>query len=788
MAENYTSYPQRQGFEENEENLFSELLFRYLPWWPLFVALILICAGAAWFYLRYTVPVYETSATLLIKDEKKGINESSLLQSLDLLGGKKIVENEIEVIHSRTLAREVARELNLYAPVMAKGHLVDRSAYTSSPVVVEAKDPDALRRSKEPMKLAFRPAANGVQMNGRAYAYGQWFASEWGELRFVANPAYKENPEQKEFYFTLAPLKDVTGSLLTRLNVQASSKMSTVLNLTFQDEVPRRGEDVVNRWIEKYNQAAIADKNLLAGNTLQFVEDRLKLVTGELQSVETDLAQYRTKNNIVDVSAQGKQFLEGVGLNDQKLAEVNIQLSALDQVEQYVVAKNGKGNIVPSTFGIGDVVLNQLLEKLYEAEMQFEKLKTTTAENEPVMIALQDQIKKLKPSILENIRSQRRSLEAGRSDLYAANARYSSILNSLPRKEKELLDISRQQAIKNGIYTFLLQKREETALAYASEVADSRLVDAADTGYVPVKPKVPLVYLISLVAAFAIGIGFVSIREVLNRNIMFSGEIEKFTRTPILGEVALDPSRKPLVIGDGHRSFVAEQIRQLRTSLGYLGINGRKKKVLVTSTIPGEGKSFIASNLGMSLALMGKKVVLLELDLRKPKLSNGFGLNYHAPGLSNYFIGEKEPEHIIRNTGAHENLFIISSGPIPPNPSELILNGRLAELYTYLEEHFDYIITDTSPISPVTDAYIISPLNDATLYVVRHGVTPKAYIRKLDEHLKTRPLHNLAIIFNGVKGRGFGRYGYGYGYGNGYGYGYAYGEEGKKKRKKKSKV
>jgi capsular exopolysaccharide synthesis family protein len=358
------------------------------------------------------------------------------------------------------------------------------------------------------------------------------------------------------------------------------------------------------------------------------------------------------------------------------------------------------------------------------------------------------------------------------------------MLQTIPEKEKELLEISRQQGIKNGIYTFLLQKREETALAYASEVADSRLVDAAES-YGPVSPKKPLTYLISLVAALALGVLFISLKEVVNRNILFSTEIEKFTTAPILGEIAFEPSKKQLVIGDGKRTFVAEQLRQLRTSLGYLGINSRKKKILVTSTISGEGKSFISANLGVSLALMGKKVVLVELDLRKPKLSRMFEVD-HSSGLTNYFIGDKEPEQIIRQTAYNENLFVIPSGPVPPNPSELILNGRLQELFAYLEDHFDYVIADTSPISPVTDAYIISPMCDATLYIVRHGVTPRSYIKRLDEHLRTKPLNNMAIVFNGVKGRGFGKYGYGYGYGNGYGYGYL--EDGKKKRRGKQKV
>ncbi|MFT3949334.1 MAG: polysaccharide biosynthesis tyrosine autokinase [Agriterribacter sp.] len=352
----------------------------------------------------------------------------------------------------------------------------------------------------------------------------------------------------------------------------------------------------------------------------------------------------------------------------------------------------------------------------------------------------------------------------------------------MPSKERELLDISRQQSIKNSIYTFLLQKKEETALSYFSTVADSRVIDVAETGGSPVSPNKTMIFLGALGVALLLVIAFVEIREMLNRNVMFRSEIEKYTRVPILGEITFDQSDKALVISEGKRSFIAEQFRQLRTSLGYLGINSRKKKIMLTSSISGEGKSFITANLGVSLALMGKKVVIIELDLRKPKLSDAFNMP-RTRGISNYFIGDMDAEEIIKSTET-ANLFIIPSGPIPPNPSELIMNGKMQELLDYLEAHFDYVIVDTAPVNPVTDAFIISPMCDATLFVIRHGYTPRIYLQKLDEQNRIRELKNMAIVFNGVKNRGYGNYGYGYGYG--YGYTDDSNETGRKKKTKKT--
>lgn len=777
--------PTKKNNFEQENNFLADFLYKYLPYWPLFLVLVVVIEAAAWLYLRYKVPVYESSATILIKDNQKGYNNSDLLQSLDLFGTKKIVENEIEVIHSRTLAQEVAKDLHLYAPVTQKGRLVARSAYVESPINIQVRNPDAIKEKKN-IPFQYKEDTREVIINNKRYPLNQWVATDFGMLRFAPNRLYMPTDGDKTFFFSLLNVKRVANGLLSRLNVTATSKTSTVVNLKFRDEIPQRGEDILNEWVLAYTRAAINDKNVLAANTIAFIDGRLRYVVQELDSVEGKLQKFKAQNKIVDISAQGQMYLQSVGVNDQKISDLNMQLAVLDQVQDYVSGKSKKGSIVPSTLGITDPVLSNLLQKLYDAELEYEKLKNTTAENNPMLIALVDQINKVKPSILENIQNQRRSLEAGRQDLYATNSQYASMLQTIPQKERLLLDISRQQSIKNNIYTFLLQKREETALSLASTVADSRLIDnAASTGS-PVSPKKSLTYLVALLFALALGFGIVYLKEVINRNILFRSEIEKYTSIPVLSEIAYDDSKAPIVIGEGKRTYVAEQFRQLRTALGYIGINSRKKKILVTSTMSGEGKTFISTNLAISLALMGKKVVLIELDLRKPKLSEVFNISRKV-GISNYFIGEKEPDEIIKRTNVNNNLFIIPSGPIPPNPSELIVNGKLQELFTYLEAHFDYILIDTAPISPVTDAYIVSPLCDATLYVIRHGYTPRMYVQKLDEHNTIQGLKNVAIVFNGVQKRGYGNYGYGYGFGLGYGYN-AEADNGLLKKKGKKKA
>jgi len=398
--------------------------------------------------------------------------------------------------------------------------------------------------------------------------------------------------------------------------------------------------------------------------------------------------------------------------------------------------------------------------------LEYEKVKKIAPENNPVLVSITNQIQKIKPSILENIASQRKSLIAGKNILTTNNNKYSAVLSSLPRKQRELLEINRQQSIKSEIYTFLLQKQQEAAMSYASTVANNRLVDSAMASTDPVSPNRLVVYCIALLLALAAGIGIVELKELFVSNIVSQAEIEKYTSIPIIGELVLSNSKNPIVVSHSNSLFIAEEFRQLRTALGYLGINAHRKKILITSSIAAEGKSFVAVNLAISLALTLKKVVLVDLDLRMPSLTSLLDFS-GADGISQYLSGESEIEATIKRTELSKNLFFIPSGAIASNPSELLLNGRINQLFTYLEESFDYIVIDTSPVNPVTDASILSPFCDTTLYVVRQGVTPKMFIQKLEKYNKIKSLKNMAIVLNGAKGKGlkkYDRYFYGYKY------------------------
>ena len=752
--------------EENEETFTQRVVSKYLPYWPLILFSLLVAIGIAYTYLKFATPIYEANATLIIVDEKKGNEESKMMESLDQISSKKIVENEIEVLQSRRLMTDVIKRLGLYAPISEDKGFKTVSAYYSCPVSILSPYPDSLMHPEKQIKLNIDSSTNEVVLNNELrYSIDTIVTTPYGKLKFIPNKKYKKPVKPHgQFYFTLERPRILSGSFLGSLKAESSGKLSSIVDLSYRDEIPERAENILNQLIASYRHAEMEEKDALAKNTLLFVEDRLGIVSHDLDSIEKKVQQYKSGRNAVDISTQGTLFLQNVSANDQKLSEVNMQLSVLDQVEKFVTKKdNSNGAIVPSTLGVSDPMLSQLLDKLYTSELEYNQLRKTVGENNPKLVTVEDRINKIKPNILENIQSQKQSLQAAKQNLFETNSAYNSILKTVPQKERQLLDISREQQIKSDIYSFLLQKREESELAYASTVSNNRIVDDAQAGRDPVSPRRLLIYLIAIVVFLGLGIAIITIRESFTGKVLYRSEVESRTSIPIIGEVAFDKSKNPIVIEAGRRSLVAEEFRKLRISLSFLGIDANHKKILVTSSISGEGKSFIAANLAVSLALTGKKVALVDMDLNNPSLSKILNISPDH-GVTEFLTGEKDPEEIIKVIDEHKNLFFIPSGSLPENPSELLSNGKVKELIDYLEGIFDMVIIDTSPLVLVTDGYILTGLCDATLYVVRHKYTPKMLIKRIDENNHINPINNPAIIFNGVKSRGFFKNNYGYGY------------------------
>lgn len=775
------SAPLNKAAAKDSKSLFGAILFKYFPYWPLFIFCVIACLFAAWFYLRTTAPQYEITASIMLKEEKEARNED-VINSFNQVEGKKVVDNEIEILKSSALMESVVKNLDLYASFFESDDLIPKSAYTTSPIMIEALKPEELA-PVEKIEFSYNDKDSLVSIGGNQYPLNRFVSTPWGQMRFRLNEHRRGNPT-KPLYFTLNSVRNVTAALQSSFRTTAPSKLTTVIVLKIKDTDPRRGEDVLNELVSEYNEANLKEKNRLASSASDFIRGRLAEVKQELDDIEKKAQSFKASRGAVDISTQGQLYLKNITENDQKLAEVNNQLSVLQDVEAYVKKKEGaeEGGVLP--VGMKDnPTISTLVTKLYDEELNYEKVRRTTGENNPVLASIRDKINKMKPGILEGIQQQRNSLETTRNNLQSTNGTYLSQLQSIPQMERQLIDISRQQAIKSDLYAYLEQKMTESELTLSANMIDTRVVDYAQSTTHPVSPKGKLIYLVSFIFAMAIPAGLISLKEMLNRKVMYRHEIEGLTNAPIIGEISLEKSKDPLVIQEGKRTFIAEQFRRMRTSIGYVGGASGKKRILVTSTIPGEGKSFIALNLAQSIALTGKKVVLLEFDLANPSMSTKLNVQYET-GASDYLQGDCEPEEVIRRTAVNENLFFLPAGTLPENPSELLMTDRTKELLKYLDDVFDVIVIDSAPASMLSDAYILSPMCDLTLYVVKHKYTPKTFLERLDEDNSGNQLQNMRIVFNGIRSRGFTRNGYGYGYGYGYIHNTTYGKAKKKYQSK----
>jgi tyrosine-protein kinase Etk/Wzc len=754
-----------QNKQNYESSFFEDISYKFLPYWPLFIFSIITFFVIGWLYVHNTTPIYEAISTILINDKKKGADENKIEESINLLSSNTLVENEIEVIHSRELMQGVVKQLYLYAPVYEAGLLgkyTTTSAYTTSPISIEVPDPDNLHDTSQ-VYFTYDAKNKTVNIDSKHYPLGQFLSTPFGNIKFIENKRFKSSPE-RPLYFSLVKPKYIADNFINNMSVSATTKTSSVVNMYLNDESPRRAEDILNALMEEYNNKNIENKNVVAKNTIALVNDRLRIVTDELNNVEKKIQNFKNTQGVVDLSTQGKLYLQNVSENDQKLATVNLQLDVLNQAERYVISKNNSSGIVPSN--LGDPELSKLLDQLHQSELEYERLRKTTAENNPILQSVANQIEKIRPSILENIRNQKENLRAGLKNLSSTNSTYNSALQAIPQKERELLSVSREQSVKNNVYSFLLQKREESALAYASDVDNSRIVAVAQAGIAPVSPKKMVIYLASVLLGLAFSVGTVLAKELFTGNVMFRSEIENYTNIPIVGEISYFKDKKSIFLKGQNNRLIQEQFRQLRAAAGLFSKTNAIKKILITSSISGEGKSLVSANLALSLSRSGKKVVLVDMDIRNPQFSKIFKLR-NSIGIAEFLEEDIEVNDIIEGTEFH-NLFIIPAGTTKGNPTELLLNGKLPDLFHHLEEEFDYILVDTSPVNPVTDAYILSDFCDLTLYVVRHKYTPKTIIQKLDENNKFKPLKNMVIVFNGIKPRGFIKRDFGYGYGYGY--------------------
>ncbi|ADB40336.1 GumC family protein [Spirosoma linguale] len=718
----------------------------YLRYWPWFLLSLVLSLVGAYIFLLYKQPVYRIQASLMLQDEKKGSGQTNPLKELEVYSPKKVVENELEVLRSSTLMERVVTNLHLDTRYYRKTSFGKREIYNESPVWVLVEDGDEALY-KKPLTLSFINNTS-VQINDKTYPLNRRIGTPYGQLRILTRKPI--SPKTEPLIVQAMPTAAAVGMYLDNLKAEPTSKTSTVIRLTLEDAVPKKGEAVLNSLINEYNQASIIDKNKVADNTLKFVQNRLEIVSGELAAVEKNVENYKSTLGITDLSAQAQSIMQTTTQNDAQLNQVNIQLAALQDLDKFVTTQADKRGSTPATVGLGDPVLLNQIDKLSQLELQRDELRQTSGEQNPKLQSLDQQIKNTQNNIAQNIRTMKSMLNRSKEQYVATNARLEGVIRTVPQKERTLLDITRQQTIKNNLYTYLLQKREEMAVTFAAAIADSRTIDAAKSSLGPVKPVGVVIYALFALVGLLIPTAAVAGKGALNTKVLRRNDVEDVTQVPILGEIMSKRNRDVLIVAPNNRSVIAEQIRTIRTNL-HIGKNEStdSQVLLFTSSISGEGKSFISLNLGASMALLKQPTVILEMDMRLPRLHQHFDID-NSVGISNYLNGEATLADILKPVPGYPNYFIVPSGPLPPDPSELLSGPNLKQLIGELRERFRYVIIDAPPIGIVTDAQAIAPYSDATLFVVRHGVTPKESLKILDMLHREHRFQNMSIILNAV--------------------------------------
>ena len=791
--------------EQSEEQVnIQELLFRYLIHWPWFVVSIIICIACAWGYLRLTTPIYNISATVLIKDEKKGggASMSSDLEKMGLEGfvsSSSNVDNEIEVLRSKSLAREVVNNLGLLVTYMDEDEFPSKELYHTSPVLVSLthQEADKLPGRMEINMILQPTGALGVQITVGEKEYRKQFdklpavfPTDEGTVAFFANndtlSAVCPENITKERHITafinrpFSVLKEYVSSL----SIAPTSKTTSVVVISLENTNTRRGRDYINKLLEMYNINANNDKNEVAQKTAEFIDERIGIISKELGSTEQDLENFKRSAGITDLSSEAQIALTGNAEYEKKRVENQTQINLVIDLQRYM--KGNEYEVLPSNIGLQDAASAGAIDRYNQMLVERKRLLRTSTENNPTIINLDTSIRAMRTNVQATLDATLKGLQITKEDLAREASRYSRRINDAPTQERQFVSIARQQEIKSGLYLMLLQKREENAITLAATANNAKIIDEALADDNPISPKKTIVYLAALVLGVGFPVGVIYLIGLTKFKIEGRADVEKLTSLPVVGDIPLaDEKTGSIAVFENQNNLMSETFRNVRTNLQFMLENG-KNVILVTSTISGEGKSFISANLAISLSLLGKKVVIVGLDIRKPGLNKVFNIPKKEHGITQYLTNTTANlMDFVQPSDINKNLFILPGGTVPPNPTELLARGGLEKAIETLKANFDYVILDTAPVGMVTDTLLIGRVADLSVYVCRADYTHKAEFTLINELAENNKLPNLCIAVNGLDLNsrkygyyyGYGKYGKYYGYGKRYGYGYGYGEK-----------
>lgn len=785
----------------NEELNLKEIINQMLDRWYLFVISVVIFISTGYIYVKTQSPVYESHCSVLIKQEKSAPEEMLLLQDLGLNTGQTNIHNEIGLLKSPDLITKVVKKLGIYTSYRSNRFfkLDNPYLYNGSPIEVLLMGSIADSLYSKVNVVIDKDVDNKYSVKVNHYLQGELHERQFQNVTLpvgletdIGTVMIKEctNCDNSKYPIlaTITNPSEVARNIVNDLSIVPSNKQSSLLEMTLKSDNKAKGRDILNAIIDEYNNDAKADQNMVAYNTALFIEERLKDLSAELGEVESEVEAFRKQHDITDIPTQVGAYLTRNENYDSKRIEFETQVNLISFIEEFISDKNNRNRLIPN-LGVTDPGLLALIQSYNELIIKRERVERSTTSQNPAFIQINEQVATMFDNIKKSLDNEKRATQIAMQEMDSEYTVTNSRIRNIPTLDKEFTNILRQQEVKSKLFVYLLQKREETNLTQAGVAPKAKIVARPFSAGNPVSPKIPVILVAFLLAGLLFPAAIIWLMDMFQTKIEGMKDLEKLRGISVIGDIAkLDDSEKEadlgvVVVKKDDDSIGTEMFRTLRNNLLYMLGMESNKVVLMTSTIPKEGKTFVSANLAMSLSLMDKKVIVIGCDLRNPQIFSAFGFRTWEKGVSNLLAGlEKDYRPLVHKV--NNNLHVLPAGPIPPNPNELLSKPSMALLLDQLKADYDYVVIDSAPIGLVTDTLLITKYADATLYVVRDDYSEKDTVNFINTLVAEGRICNGAIVLNQLRERGKrskSKYGYGYSYR--YKYSYSYSSSDKKARR-----